>query len=203
MVGYASQAAAQVEARLQAQRDRPAAQPPPDPGYRPGLSQRHPGPRHDNDHEDVRAISIAPTPNEVLCDEPPFLPKARYGNVGITPLLTPFGITLTYTWAPCSHFLEGIHQPSGRPPYLHTATCAHIHSFSTDLLLARSPGSSFHLVDTPLEAYRDRHFRLLRYDATQPLTDAVQELVRAGGLAELQRQVSCFFELVLCTLLQL
>ncbi|CAE6506724.1 unnamed protein product, partial [Rhizoctonia solani] len=32
------------------------------------------GPRHDNDHDKIRNISVAPTPDELLCDEDPYLP---------------------------------------------------------------------------------------------------------------------------------
>ncbi|CAI5492240.1 unnamed protein product, partial [Closterium sp. Naga37s-1] len=32
-------------------------------------------PRHDNDHADISAISVAPTMEEVLCDVPPYLPR--------------------------------------------------------------------------------------------------------------------------------
>ncbi|EUC58482.1 NFX1-type zinc finger protein, partial [Rhizoctonia solani AG-3 Rhs1AP] len=32
------------------------------------------GPRHDNDHDKIRNIGVAPTPDELLCDEDPYLP---------------------------------------------------------------------------------------------------------------------------------
>lgn len=36
---------------------------------------REGGPRHDNDHHDFRQIRVLPTMEEVLCVEPPYLPR--------------------------------------------------------------------------------------------------------------------------------
>lgn len=43
-----------------------------------GRSRLHQGPRHDNDHADIRLVGVAPTQGEVLCTESPFLPQNRY-----------------------------------------------------------------------------------------------------------------------------
>lgn len=42
--------------------------------YEPAGSLREEGPRHDNDFEDIRSISIPPTESEMLCPISPFLP---------------------------------------------------------------------------------------------------------------------------------
>ena len=38
------------------------------------------GPRHNNDFEDFRKISVIPTKDEIFCLEPAFLPKYLYMN---------------------------------------------------------------------------------------------------------------------------
>lgn len=43
-------------------------------GYDPPGDARPNGPRHDNDHTDIGQIRIAPTHNELICTESPFLP---------------------------------------------------------------------------------------------------------------------------------
>jgi hypothetical protein len=42
--------------------------------YDPAGHLREDGPRHDNDFEDIRSISIPPTQGEMLCSVMPFLP---------------------------------------------------------------------------------------------------------------------------------
>jgi len=50
------------------------------PEEEPGPGQAHPnGPRHSNDHEDHRCISIIPTADEIFCELPPYLPKTGDG----------------------------------------------------------------------------------------------------------------------------
>lgn len=38
------------------------------------------GPRHDNDKEDIREISVVPTPQELLCPLTPYLPHNKGGG---------------------------------------------------------------------------------------------------------------------------
>jgi hypothetical protein len=54
------------------------------------------GPRHDNDHEDIREISVVPTQAEVLCAVSPFLPRPG----GTVTRAHPFSRILLYTILP-------------------------------------------------------------------------------------------------------
>ncbi|GJE92068.1 stage V sporulation protein K domain-containing protein [Phanerochaete sordida] len=46
--------------------------------YLPVTARTHPGGRHDNDHANIRQISILPTPDEIMSKDPPFLLTAAH-----------------------------------------------------------------------------------------------------------------------------